>query len=521
MLVFDTSLLCGDEISTGLDTASTVDILSILSYITRLFHRVTVVSLLQPSPEAVALFDEIILLGEGGTVLFNGPTEDARDYFVKLGYVQPDGMDDADYLLAVASSDRHLLYRPNESSDEMEEINTTQKLGERFSESPHSQQIKSIQDMKWGVDWSNSDMKSVGAFAKKYQNSFARSVWLNFKRAFTLWTRDKIFIRASVIKNIAMGLTVGAVFFDTDLNSSYFGVLFQGNLFIMLGAMASAPEKINDRVIFYKHDDSNFYPAAAYVIGQSLALIPQMVIDVLLFGTLVYFMVGFAAGGFLLYLVLFISFNYCMGSFFGLLAAVGPNKAVVGAGGALLLLLNTLFCGFIVAPTVIPPYYIWIYWMMPLSWVYRALLLNEYTSENFADGSGEEILETYGFMHQGEPFTREWIGYCFAYIVPFTFVCMFLSAVCLHCYRVEPKKSKPNIPESIEMDKEDKTAASLAESSKFVPVTLTFSNLSYSVKSSVGGEEIKLLNSVSGIFAPGRMCACKLLIVCRRFCWSL
>jgi ABC-type multidrug transport system permease subunit len=512
MLVFDTSLLCGDEISTGLDTASTVDILSILSYITRLFHRVTVVSLLQPSPEAVALFDEIILLGEGGTILFNGPTEDARDYFVKLGYAQPDGMDDADYLLAVASSDRHLLYRPNGLSDVMEEVDSTQMLGEKFTGSAHGQEIKATQDAKWDINWSNSDKKSVGAFAKKYQNSFIRSVWLNFKRAFTLWTRDNIFIRASVIKNIAMGVTVGAVFFDTDLNSSYFGVLFQGNLFIMLGAMASAPEKINDRTIFYKHDDSNFYPAASYVIGQSLALIPQMVIDVLLFGTLVYFMVGFAAGGFVLYLVLFISFNYCMGSFFGLLAAVGPNKAVVGAGGALLLLLNTLFCGFIVSPTVIPPYYIWIYWMMPLSWVYRALLLNEYTSEKFSDGSGDEILESYGFMHLGEPFSREWVGYCFAYIVPFTFLCMLLSAVCLHYYRVEPRKSKPDTPESFEIDREDKKAAALADSSTFVPVTLTFSNLSYTVKSSVGGEDINLLKQISGIFYPGRMLACEFLI---------
>ena len=84
---------------------------------------------------------------------------------------------------------------------------------------------------------------------------------------------------------------VGAVFFDTDLNSSFFGILFQGNLFIMLGAMASAPEKLNDREIFYKHDDSNFYPAASYVIGQALALIPQMMLDVLIFGCLVYWMV--------------------------------------------------------------------------------------------------------------------------------------------------------------------------------------------------------------------------------------
>ena len=259
MLVFDTPLLCGDEISTGLDTASTVDILSILSYITRLFQRVTVISLLQPSPEAVALFDKIVLLGDGGTILFSGPTEQARDYFLKLGYVQPDGMDDADYLLAVASSDRGLLYRPDERFDEdiVEEADTTEVLGVKFSKSGNSEIIKKALGKEWQCDWNikGSDGNSIKAFEKKYQNSFLKSVWLNLKRAFVLWSRDRIFIRASAIKNLAMGLSVGAVFFQTNVNSSFFGVLFQGNLFIMLGAMTSAPEKLNDRAVFYKHDD--------------------------------------------------------------------------------------------------------------------------------------------------------------------------------------------------------------------------------------------------------------------------
>ena len=75
MITFDTPLLCGDEISTGLDTASTVDILRIISYVSRLLSRISVVSLLQPSPETVAMFDEIILLSDGGNVIYTGPTE--------------------------------------------------------------------------------------------------------------------------------------------------------------------------------------------------------------------------------------------------------------------------------------------------------------------------------------------------------------------------------------------------------------------------------------------------------------
>ena len=144
---------------------------------------------------------------------------------------------------------------------------------------------------------------------------------------------------------------------------------------------------------------------------------------------------------------------------------------------------------------------------MPLAWVYRALLLNEYTSAEY-NGDGDQVLEAYGFVHKGEAFTREWIGYCFAYLVPFVIICIISSALCLHYKRVESKKSsKPDLPESKESKDEDGNVAKLTQTSSFIPVTLTFSNLSYEVKSSVGGEQIKLLNSVSGMFSPGRMCA--------------
>ena len=501
----------------GLDTASTVDILRILSYLSRATSRVSVVSLLQPSPEAVSLFDEIILLSDGGNIIFTGPTEDACGYFRDLGYVQPDSMDNADYLLAVASSDRKHLYRPSEvveegggsrkstDSERSEPHNSTQ-FAASFMQSRDSARIAEEQKKEWEQDWSViNDTKELDTYKKKYQNSFWVSVWLNMKRSFVLWRRDYVFIRASIIKNIAMGLSVGFVFLNTDYVSSFFGVLFQGNLFIMLGAMTSAPDKVDDRVIFYKHADSNFYPALAYIIGQALALIPQMLLDVLLFGTFVYWMVGFVSSaiGFILYLALFFSFNFTMGQLFGLLATVAPSKSAVQAGGAFILLLNVLFCGYIVSPEVIPDYWIWIYWLVPLSWVYRALLLNEFTSNDplYADGEGDNIMETFGFQYNGEPFGREWIAYCFAYLVPFLIICMVASAACLTYFRIEPRKQAAlsrDMPEEKDED-EDEDTHTLRDSA-FIPVNLSFQNLSYEVKASTGSEKLRLLNDVSGVF---------------------
>lgn len=516
MIIFDTPLFCGDEISTGLDTASTVDILRITSFISRVMSRISVVSLLQPSPEAVSLFDEVILLSDGGRIIFTGPTEEACDYFRQLGYVQPDSMDDADYLLAVASSDRKHLYSPPGGDGKSDaEPHSAEAFAESFRQSKHNDKIVESNGGKWDLDWAEA-MKQEGGtqnidkFKKKYQNSFWVSVWLNLKRSFVLWKRDRIFIRASIIKNVAMGLSVGFVFLNTDMVSSFFGVLFQGNLFIMLGAMTSAPGKLDDRAVFYKHDDSNFYPALSYVIGQALALIPQMIIDVFLFGTFVYWMVGFVATaqGFIIYLVLFFTFNFTMGQLFGLLASVAPSKTVVQAGGAVILLLNVLFCGYIVSPTVIPNYYIWIYWMMPLAWVYRALLLNEFTSDDYVEGEGDAIMRSYGFLYNGEPFQREWIAYCFAYIVIFLIICIFASAAGLHYLRMEAKPSaSPAMPESEDEEKENEEGSSSLNDATFIPVNLSFKDLCYEVKASKGSEKLRLLNNVSGVFSAGRMCA--------------
>jgi ABC-type multidrug transport system ATPase subunit len=93
----NTGVECNDEISTGLDAATTYDISKILGETTRIRHTVRIVSLLQPSPETVALFDELILLAEG-RILYAGPVDEVTRHFKSLGYEQPDRMDPVDWL---------------------------------------------------------------------------------------------------------------------------------------------------------------------------------------------------------------------------------------------------------------------------------------------------------------------------------------------------------------------------------------------------------------------------------------
>lgn len=84
-------------LQTGLDAATTYDVIRLLGSLGRVTGAIRLVSLLQPPPETVALFDELILI-DSGRVIYSGPLGEVVPYFESLGYFVPDSMDVADWL---------------------------------------------------------------------------------------------------------------------------------------------------------------------------------------------------------------------------------------------------------------------------------------------------------------------------------------------------------------------------------------------------------------------------------------
>ena len=81
-------VLALDEISTGLDSSVTYDVIKSLRARAQRQGIAVVVALLQPTPETVALFDDIILLREGA-VVFHGAREALPGYLRGLGFLLP------------------------------------------------------------------------------------------------------------------------------------------------------------------------------------------------------------------------------------------------------------------------------------------------------------------------------------------------------------------------------------------------------------------------------------------------
>ncbi|RZR84062.1 hypothetical protein BHM03_00010839 [Ensete ventricosum] len=101
MLVGPARALFMDEISTGLDSSTTFQIVNSLRQTIHILGGTAVISLLQPAPETYDLFDDIILLSDG-LIVYQGPRESVVEFFESMGFKCPERKGVADFLQEVA-----------------------------------------------------------------------------------------------------------------------------------------------------------------------------------------------------------------------------------------------------------------------------------------------------------------------------------------------------------------------------------------------------------------------------------
>ena len=111
MIVGPTKTLFMDEISTGLDSSTTFQIVKCLQQIVHLTEATVLMSLLQPAPETFDLFDDIILLSEG-QIVYQGPRDHVLDFFASCGFRCPERKGTADFLQEVKKNNNN-----NKSND--------------------------------------------------------------------------------------------------------------------------------------------------------------------------------------------------------------------------------------------------------------------------------------------------------------------------------------------------------------------------------------------------------------------
>ncbi|KAJ7962920.1 Pleiotropic drug resistance ABC transporter [Quillaja saponaria] len=97
MLVGPANAFFMDEISTGLDSSTTFQIVNSLKQYIHILKGTAIISLLQPAPKTYELFDDIILLSDG-QIVYQGPREHVLEFFEFMGFKCPERKGVADFL---------------------------------------------------------------------------------------------------------------------------------------------------------------------------------------------------------------------------------------------------------------------------------------------------------------------------------------------------------------------------------------------------------------------------------------
>ncbi|OQR80584.1 ATP-binding Cassette (ABC) Superfamily [Achlya hypogyna] len=519
-----------DEISTGLDSAATFDIVKSQKSMAESLKKTIVIALLQPSPEVYNLFDDVLLLNEGH-VMYHGPRAQALEYFESLGFKCPPKRDVADFLLDLGTpqQDQYVVAGvgsvprlPSEYAD-LFRRSTIYAAMMAHLEGPHHPLVLA------------SSEKHLAALPS-FQLDFVASTKMLIARQLKVFLRNTAFVKSRLFMVLLMGLLYSSTFYQVDSENPVviLGVIFQSVLFLAMGQVPMMPAVLEAREIYYKQRAANFFRTSSFILAQSFTQVPFALGETIVFGSIMYWMTGFvaSAGAFFTYLFLLYLTNLSYAAWFFFLAVVSPDLHVAKPLSMMSILVFVLFAGFVISPSIMPDYFIWLYWINPLSWCVRALAINQYTAAEFqgptyngrnylqlrGDTMGNYMLKTFGLQTD-----RIWIWYGAIYLVAAYFVFLGLSFLALEYKRYDAPE---NVSVTVDDDDEaahdsyvkaPKTPANATDevavhvngaSVASVPVTLAFRDLWYSVPNPTKGEpDLQLLKGINGYALPGTITA--------------
>jgi ABC-type multidrug transport system ATPase subunit len=385
MLVTGSQILCCDEISTGLDSAATYDITAFLRSASHTLGTSIVVALLQPPPEVVDLFDDIIVLAEG-RIIYHGPREEIQSYFESLGFRCPVGKDLGDFIVELPTRNG-LEFQLDRADLQAAGLpappSTSAEFALRWKQSEYFR--NELHELE--CERSEPAPPSLFNHDEMPQNTTLQSLWLTMKWSMTLKLRDRVQLVARVMANLVVGFFFGTLFYQLKLDDWWLkAMLFLMVLIFLVSTSFPTVQLMSQqKPVFYKHVEAAFYSAPVFTFAQFIVGIPFVSFDVACFGTVLYWMCGLAPHGdsYLVFLAVSISFGISMNAMMSLFPFITPNEETAVVVAALILILLVVASGALSTESLIPILFRWMIWVNPLAYAYRALAINEYKSGDY------------------------------------------------------------------------------------------------------------------------------------------
>lgn len=237
-------LQCWDNSTRGLDSANAVEFCKTLRLQTELFDTAALVSIYQAPQAAYDVFDKALVLYEGRQIYF-GPTNEAKHYFMELGFDCPARQTTPDFLTSMTSPQERVIRpgfearaprTPDEFAAAWKNSAAYTKLQQEIEEykqehpinGPEAEQFRQI---KRAVQAKNQRLKSPYTLSYGQQTSLC--VWRGFRRLIC----DPTLTLSMLFGNFFMGLIVGSVFYNLDQSTASF---YQRGALVFMACLSNA-----------------------------------------------------------------------------------------------------------------------------------------------------------------------------------------------------------------------------------------------------------------------------------------
>ncbi|CAN6442098.1 unnamed protein product [Victoria cruziana] len=536
LLVGPARVLFMDDISTGLDSATTYQIIKYLQHSTHALDGTTMISLLQPAPETYELFDDIILISEGH-IVYQGPREHVLEFFEFMGFRCPERKNIADFLQEVTSRKDQRQYWAGR------DYNYHYIPVEKFSEAFRSFHVGKSLVKELSTPYDKHLNHPAALTGSSYGVKKSELLRANFAWQKLLMKRNSFIYVFKFIQLLFVAVITMTVFFRTRLHHDsvedagiYLGALYFSIIMILFNGFTEVSMLIAKLPVIYKHRDLQFYPCWAYTLPAWVLSIPTSLMESAMWVSVTYYVMGFdpQITRFLRQFLLFFCLHQMSLALFRIMAALGRNMIVSNTFGSFAMLIVMLLGGFITSRDSIQNWWIWGYWFSPLMYAQNAASVNEFHGHSWDRRFGNTN-ETIGLalLKSRRLFPETywyWIGvaallsYSILFNILFTFFLTYLkplgkpqAVLSEEALQQRDGKGRGRFelsppPSTRSMDANGKEQRGMVL--PFQPLSMCFSNINYYVdvpeamkQQGVTEDRLQLLVDVTGAFRPGVLTA--------------
>ncbi|KAM0951250.1 putative ABC transporter, AAA+ ATPase domain, ABC-2 type transporter [Dioscorea sansibarensis] len=400
-LVANPSILFMDEPTSGLDARAAAIVMRAVKNVADT-GRTVVCTIHQPSIDIFEAFDELILMKMGGKLIYSGTlgqhSSKVVEYFESIPGVPKikANHNPATWMLEVTSA----------SAEAQLQVNFAQIYRESTLYSDNKELVKLLNTPPPG----SKDLHFLTRFPQNGWVQFKACLW---KQYLSYW-RSPSYNMVRLIFILFVSLVMAALFWKQGktLNNqqSLFNILGSMNQAVLFNSINNCslvmPFVVTERVVLYREKFAGMYSPWAYSLAQVVIEIPCAFIQAVLLTILVYPTIGYywSAYKFLWFLYTMfcsiLSFVY-LGM---LIVSLTPNLQVATISSSFFYQSSTLFSGFIISGPHIPKWWIWLYYILPLSWTLNGFFTSQY-------GDIQQEITVFGETKTVAVFLQDYFGF--------------------------------------------------------------------------------------------------------------